>query len=117
MTETREFPTAVVVSIATATMLANTFSEVHECAEFLTGHSIWTHHFADKGLWEDMRRILQAQHPDLPSVAPDVTKENWREHLESKFGKSLRIEKGSGLTAMLPTDGLREDAIVIGVNK
>lgn len=117
MTETREFPTTVVVSISTATMLASTFSEVHGFAEFLMGHPIWTHHFANTELWDDMRKTLQAQHPDLPSAAPDVTKGNWREQLESKFGKTLRIRKGSGLTAMLPTDRLREDAIVIGVDK
>jgi hypothetical protein len=120
--ETREFPTAVIASISSGIMLCENFSLIHEAAEFLMGHPIWTHHFADKQLTADMRATVAAQCPGMPARDGDITPENWRERLaelETKFGKTQIIRKGDGLTAMLPTDGvpdhLKDRTVVIEV--
>jgi hypothetical protein len=123
MTETREFPTAVVASLSTGIMLCDGgFSKMHEAAEFLMGHPIWTHHFASEELWSDLRRMLLEQCPGLPTEDHGITKENYKEKLaalEAEIGPTVRIRKGDGLTAMLPTDGipdhLKDKTIVLKV--
>jgi hypothetical protein len=110
MTETREFPTAVIASISTGVLLCK-FGDMHEGAEYLMGHPIWTHHFADDTLNAEMQRTIAEQCPGMPTEIEGVTKDNYLEKLaaiEAKIGKTVRIRKGGGLTAMLPTDGIPE---------
>lgn len=107
-TETRDFPVAVIASLSSGVLLCD-FGKMHEAAEFLMGHPIWTHHFADKGLLDEMQKTIAAQCPGMPTDMPDVTPENFREKaaaLEAQFGKTVKIRRGGGLTAMLPTDGI-----------
>jgi hypothetical protein len=108
MTETRDFPTAVIASLSTGVLLCR-FSDMHEAAEFLMGHPIWTHHFASKELNEEIRKTILEQCPGMPTKLEGVDKDNWHEHaerLEAEFGPTVKIRKGGGLTAMLPTDGI-----------
>jgi hypothetical protein len=119
--ETREFPTAVIASLSSGTLLCD-FSKMHEAAEYLMGHPIWTHHFADKGLWSEMQKTIAAQCPGMPTNIEGVTKENYLDKLaaiEAEIGKTVVIRKGGGLTAMLPTDGipdhLKDKTIMIEV--
>jgi hypothetical protein len=105
---TREFPTAVIASISTGVLLCE-FSKMHEAAEFLMGHPIWTHHFADRELLAEMRRTIAEQCPGMPTEIEGVTKDNYLEKLaeiEKEIGKIVTIRKGSGLTARLPEDGI-----------
>ena len=110
MAETRDFPTTIIASLSSGVMLCDGgFSQIHEAAEFLMGHPIWTHHFANKELWADMQRMLLEQCPGLPTDVNNITKENYQQKLaeiEAEVGKTVRIRRGSGLTAMLPTDGI-----------
>lgn len=106
--ETRDFPVAVIASISTGILLCK-LSDMHEAAEYLMGHPIWTHHFADKMLVGEMRRAIQEQCPGMVTEAPGINKDNWKEfaaRLEADLGKLVTIRKGGGLTAMLPTDGI-----------
>ena len=108
MTETRDFPTAVIASLSTGVLLCK-FGDMHEAAEYLMGHPIWTHHFADKTLTGEMKRAIAEQCPGMPVKIEGVTKENYLlkvAELEAEIGKTVKIRKGSGLTAMLPTDGI-----------
>lgn len=120
MTDTREFSTAAIASVATGYLLC-TFSEMQEAAEFLMGHPIWTHHFADKELVNEMRDAIARQCPAMPTrgeVDGTITKDNYKERLaeiEAHIGKTVKITKGAGLTAMLPTDGIPEHVKVIPV--
>lgn len=117
--ETRDFPVAVIASISSGVLLCG-FGEMHEAAEYLMGHSIWTHHFADKTLNDEMKRSVLEQCPGMPTEALGVNGDNWKEFaakLEADIGKTVRIRKGGGLTAMLPTDGipdhLKDQTIVV----
>ncbi len=121
MIETRDFPTAVIASLSSGVLLCK-FSDMHEAAEFLMGHPIWTHHFASKDLWQEMQKTILEQCPGMPTAMPGTTKENYEAMLaeiETAIGKTVRIRKGGGLTAMLPTDGipdhLKDKTIVIDV--
>jgi hypothetical protein len=108
VTETRDFPTAVIASLSTGVLLCK-FDDMQEAAEYLMGHPIWTHHFADKTLTGEMKRAITEQCPGMPTEIEGVTKDNYLQkvaELEAEIGKTVRIRKGSGLTAMLPTDGI-----------
>ena len=124
MTETRDFPTAVIASLSCGTLLCK-FSDMHEAAEFLMGHPIWTHHFASKDFWQEMQCTIAEQCPGMPMSEPEgVTKDNYLEYaakLETEHGKTVKIRKGGGLTAMLPTDGipdhLKDKTIIVKVGE
>lgn len=108
MAETREFPTEVIASISTGVLLCE-FGEMHKAAEYLMGHPIWTHHLIDKDLRRDMLRAIAAQCPGMPTEIAGVTPDNFREKiaaLHAELGPVQTIREGSGLTAMLPTDGI-----------
>ena len=110
MSETRDFPTTVIASLSTGIVLCEKgFSPMHEAAEYLMGHPIWTHQFADKELCQEMKRAIAEQCPGMPTEASGIGKDNWRDFaakLEAEFGPTVTIRKGGGLTAMLPTDGI-----------
>lgn len=117
--ETREFPTAVIASISTGILLC-TFGEMQEAAQFLMGHPIWTHHFASKELSADMCRAIAEQCPGMPMAGDIEGGPTWREQLAkivAEIGPTVHIRKGSGLTAMLPTDGIPEGIEVITVER
>lgn len=122
MSETREFPTEVVASLSSGVLLCD-FSAMHECAEFLMGHPIWTHHFANKDLWLAMQRSILAQCPGMPTEMEGVNKDNYGERvaeLVGKLGASQRIQKGDGSTAKSPLDGIPDrlkdrTAIIISI--
>lgn len=106
--QTRDFPVAVIASISTGVLLCK-FGDMHEAAEYLMGHPIWTHHFASKELWKEMQRTILEQCPGMPTDAPGVNADNFAAYttkLEADLGKVVTIRKGDGLTAMLPTDGI-----------
>ena len=108
MSETRDFPTAVVASISTGILLCD-FGKMHEAAAYLMGHPIWTHHFANKELCQEMQRTIAEQCPGMPTELDGVTKDNYRDHvarIEAELGSMVTIRKGGGMTAMLPTDGI-----------
>ena len=116
--ETRDFPTAVIASLSTGTLLCK-FGDMHEAAEFLVGHPIWTHHFASKPLWEAMQRSILEQCPWMPTEIEGVTKDNYLEKvaaLEAEFGKVVRIRRGTGATAMHPLEGIPAGKPVITID-
>jgi hypothetical protein len=117
--ETRDFPAAVIASLSTGVLLCS-FSDMHEAAEYLMGHPIWTHHFASQTLWKEMQQTIAEQCPGMPTDIEVANKDNYLDkaaEIERAIGKTVRIRKGSGLTAMLPTDGipdhLKDKTIVV----
>jgi hypothetical protein len=95
--ETKSFPIEVAVGTATGICLGS-FSDIHECAEWVAGHSIWTHEFAERSLTEKLHSLISWQHPhigelklsamrpeDVPMVVAD---------LRSTFGETVELAKG-----------------------
>ena len=101
----REFRVAACVSLLSGKMLC-VFSEMHELAEFVAGHPIWTHEFADKSFNDRLAAIILLQHPILEKwrLLPHVHTDNWQdvlneiiddvgsEKLEICRGNSVRME-------------------------
>lgn len=121
MIETRDFPVAVIASISTGVLLCK-FSDMHEAAEYLMGHPIWTHQFGSRDFCKEMQRTIVGQCPGMPLDAPGINENNWpafKAKLEADLGQVVKIRKGGGLTAMLPTDGipdhLKDHAIMVAV--
>lgn len=117
--ETREFPSEVIASLSSGVLLCD-FSAMHECAEFLMGHPIWTHHFANQELWQEMRRAILEQCPGMPTSMDGVTKDNYRERIASlvvEVGATQRLRKGDGSTAMHPLQGIPKGKAVAVVVK
>jgi hypothetical protein len=91
---TREFPTAVVLSLSSGRMLC-AFGEMHEFAEFLAGTSIWTHQLAHRPFMDELKDAIFKQHPELRDFDADsVTTENWKAIVKAavkRFGKVLKV--------------------------
>jgi hypothetical protein len=118
--ETREFPAAVIASLSSGKLLCK-FSDIHEAAEYLMGHPIWTHHFASKDLWKAMQRKVLEQRPDMPTEV-DCNPQNYLAkvaEIELKVGATVVIRRGDGETAMHPLEGIPDGkpAIILRIDK
>lgn len=113
--ETKELPTTALVSLRSGTLIAP-FDCMHEAAEWIMGHPIWTHQFLV--LRDDINAAVDAQFPDLPKKLEGCDPTNWQEHaaaVEKQFGKTLKVKQGGGLTALLPMDGFTDPSKVVAV--
>jgi hypothetical protein len=94
MTETRDFPTAVTASLSTGILLYK-FGDMHEAAEYLMGHPIWTHHFADKMLTSEMKRAIAEQCPGMPIESKAIVRTiTSKKSPKSKPSSAKRSESG-----------------------
>lgn len=119
--ETKAFTVPVLVSLVSGKLLCSDFSKVHECAEFVVGHPMWTHEFGSESAWRSLRTKVLAQHPELDVDCSSVNKENWSTFtsaLIDRLGESREIVKGSDERTKDPIETLRDirpDADVIVV--
>jgi hypothetical protein len=115
--DTREFPIEVIASLTTGILLCP-FGKLHEAAEFLMGHPIWTHHFTS--LAETMKHKALEQHPGLPTSMAGVTRDNYQQHVAGLIlthGPTIAIRKGGGQTAMHSLDGIPKGKPVLIVRR
>jgi hypothetical protein len=104
--DARRFPTVAVASLSTGVLLCD-FRAVQEVAEYVMGHPIWTHHFVDAALWQEIQRAIIDQCPGMPTEIPaDANSWDVVLAIEEKIGRTISIRRGSGLTALLPSDGI-----------
>jgi hypothetical protein len=112
-TEYKSFPIAAILSLTTGKLLCQ-FSDMHELAEWIAGHPIWTHEFADKLRWNSLKDAVLSQHPDLSSAdASKVGASNWQEFVASsiaKYGDSRVITKGGQQRTETPLQSLERIA-------
>lgn len=118
MSETKEFSAAVAASLSTGILLCK-FAQCHDAAEWLMGHSIMTHHFADKTFFDKMKAAAAAQCSKLPSAIPwKVDETNLDETIswvEEQVGKTVTFKKGDGGTILHPLHGLEgKDVVMVG---
>ena len=119
MKEKRVFPTPVLLSITTGVLMCESFGLMHEAAEFIMGHPIWTHHFANEDLNQKLRDAVLKQHPDLTSdLADDVNSENvWEKvgALVEKLGATRDVIGGNFESELGMLDGIPKDKEVVVV--
>ena len=96
----KTFPITAVLGVVTGRAWGP-FSEVHELAEHIMGHAIWTHEFASTALFDEMRRRVVAAHPGMADVTPDDCPTSELD-LDAKvaaqvarFGRSIDVPRGS----------------------
>lgn len=93
----KDFPLGVLLSMTTGKMLCN-FSDMHEAAELILGHPVWTHEFADRNLCDKIKARVLAQHPDLADLTADgVNGKNWLDWLGKaikKYGRERTLIGG-----------------------
>lgn len=108
---TKECSTATALMLATGKALGD-FAEFHEMAEWVAGHSIWTHEFADSQLWKRLRSEVIAQHPTLGEANADTltgeTAATWLEAELTRIGSPvLAFTKGSGRRTEHPIESMQ----------
>ena len=88
--ETKQIDPAALAGITTGILMTD-FSAVHEAAEQVMGHPVWTHQFP--ALAEQMRDAVLAQFPDMPTEAPDGW-EACRDAVRARYGKAVAVRRG-----------------------
>ena len=68
-------------------------SPMHEAAEHILGHPVWTHEFADKAVWAKLREAIREHHPRLPFGTPDSWQAT-RDDVLARFPDPLVMPKG-----------------------
>jgi hypothetical protein len=92
---TKRFHTASVLTLIDG-IVYEEFGKVCELAEWVMGHPIWTHEYADRDLAARIKSALVKQHPKLADFAKG-SEEHWKDALaraEKTYGKTLLITKG-----------------------
>ena len=59
---------AIVVSAYTGFLMCD-FNDMHEYIEKKLGRPVWTHEFADKNIWKEIREKVK---PDFLKICEDV---------------------------------------------
>lgn len=65
MKKEKKFSINAVLALVTGKGMGAKFSEVHEAAELVPGHGVWTHEFAEEGVWARLREAVLDQYPSL----------------------------------------------------
>jgi hypothetical protein len=132
MADAKTFPIETVLGLTTGILLkAKGFGELHELAEHVAGHAIFTHEFADEQLWRRLVARVFAQHPQLrgaesfvlaAGAEADDCLADYVRRVVVAFGVTLEIAPGSGARAESPLQSLQRIApgkpvIVVAIAK
>lgn len=96
MAETREWPTDVVLSVVTGSLVSE-FSFVHQMLEWMAGEPVWTHQLPR--VCREAVPVIIAAHPSLQAAvdeAEQVTRENWSEWRRTwldRYGETLTVPR------------------------
>ena len=124
----KTFNLAEVLMLTTGRSLTS-FNKMHELAEHVAGHPIWTHEFAEEALWRRLREQVFKQHPVLrealvivcESKDPatiDLIIRDYLEENEEKFGNTFEFERGDGERTESPIESMQRiapDKPILGV--
>lgn len=112
----KSYPLEIVLSLTTGVLLKKgAFGDLHELAEHVAGHAIWSHEFAQKALWEQLRDMVYVQHPRLREAAEYDKPDDVRiaEYLPAyvdkavaQFGATVEIEGGHSERSESPVESL-----------
>lgn len=116
--ETKDFPTAAILSISTGRLLSP-FEMMHEAIEWVMGHPVWTHELGSEAMANRLKEAVLSQHPQLSEIDVDLTKDNFKEWLKLQvavFGDTLPLIRGSEVRTENPLESrqrLADDKPVI----
>lgn len=116
--ETKTFPTEVLLTCTTGKLLCEDFGDFHACASFITGNDYFTHHFAIKSVWHDIRNKIIEQHPDLDVNVDHIDNDNYKvetQKLLEVLGTHREMPAGEGENQPDIMDGIPDDKKVIGI--
>ncbi len=100
--ETKQFDPLALASISTGIMLMeNGFSAIHEAAEWLLGHPVWTHELPD--CWPRMRKCVLEQFPDMPVEKPADFRKLAAE-IKARYGDKVEVKRGTYERSAGPID-------------
>ena len=96
--ETKTFSVPILASITSGVLLEMPFSKMHEAAEWLLGHPVWTHEFGSGETSDRLRAAVLHQFPELDIDASSVTRDNvdeFRQRLIEDLGPDREVLQGS----------------------
>lgn len=110
--ETKKFSVAAAFSITTGKLLCD-FGDMHELAEWIAGHPIWTHEFASKELSTKLSDAILEQHPELDDCYPatNVNGDNYLDWLSVEVARlgttQLEFTKGDSERTEGPVESMQ----------
>ena len=119
----KEFDTLIVGSASCGIGLKQgmSYSDMGAVAEWVLGHSVWTHELADNALWHRMTEAIRAHLPDMPGHFEDGEKPDWKAigaALIKRYGETVSLPRGQQERTEGPMESLQRLAPgkpVIGV--
>lgn len=120
MGETKQFPTLVIASTITGIGLTNMrFSDMHECAEWLCGHPVWTHELVHGPTKDQYVTEGYEQFPNMPT--PNEAESDYisaAAKAVAEYGDFVTVKRGNSTRQEDPIETLRamvHDAEVVAV--
>lgn len=106
MTDTKMIDPCALASLTTGIVLCEDgFSKVHEAAEWLLGHPVWTHEFIDPDIKAALISAVAEQYPTISTEKPA----DWRARiaeLRAEFGEAVNVRQGNRKRARGPVESL-----------
>lgn len=109
MTEIKQIDPAALAGITTGILLTD-WSDLHEAAEWIIGHPIWTHQFL--ALSGKLSEAVLAQFPGMPTKV-EHTWETCRDHVRTKYGATVAVRQG-GESPISPLAHIPERLLEVG---
>jgi len=106
------FPTLLVASAASGIALAPriVIGDICGVAEWVLGHSVWTHELADDDVFQRMSDAIRRQMPDMPSRgAMSQESATWQQlaaDLVTRHGETVSLARGAGVRGESPLASL-----------
>lgn len=97
MTETREFPTAAVLSAITGMLIVPNIGPVYEVLNFMTGESLMTHQLPRVG--REATAVMLKRHPELAQTLVERDQVNpsnwqlWRDRWVERHGPTMAVPR------------------------
>lgn len=108
----KEISTLALISITSGIMLTEKFGEIHEAAEFIIGHPIWTHEFADKNIQKTLNDLVLKQVPEISSIdVSGCNNDNYAQYqkkIHQKIGFCRVVKQGDAVRDKHPIKTLSD---------
>ena len=108
MSEMKELSTAALATLTDGRVMSCGFGPAHGAAEWIMGHPIWTHEFADREMVGRIKSAILAQFPDMPTGGAGDWMAVEKSAIE-RYGPSVMAAKGSETRKTSPIASLNKN--------